>query len=312
MNDISSVFADNLKCLRLAKGYTQEQTADLLGVSPQAVSRWERSATYPDILLLPAIAELFCVTVDDLFHPRAEAYPNYAHRLLAVYESSRDREDFLRADNEFRRLLAGESVWANDLRAYGILHEIAMQDCFNRAQSMYDEAITRSEAENDSDTFRRTCLQKIHLLSNNGLDDKNLDEWGSYLAGHDDDPWAHILYLASLYYGGQYDKAHQHFRAVAERFPQTAELFVFGGNICSMIKRYDEAFLFWDKALSLDSQCRDAAYAKAHCRESLGEYAQAGELWERLADELEASGFESESRYPRAMAERCREKSGHK
>ena len=38
---MSSVFSANLRRLRQSKGYTQEQVADHLGVSPQSVSRWE-------------------------------------------------------------------------------------------------------------------------------------------------------------------------------------------------------------------------------------------------------------------------------
>lgn len=57
---------ENIKKLRQEKDLTQEQLADIFGVSPQAVSRWENGATYPDITLLPMIANYFEVTLDDL------------------------------------------------------------------------------------------------------------------------------------------------------------------------------------------------------------------------------------------------------
>jgi len=57
---------ENLKALRRAKDLTQEQLAELCGVSPQAVSRWETGAACPDIALLPELAECFGVTVDEL------------------------------------------------------------------------------------------------------------------------------------------------------------------------------------------------------------------------------------------------------
>lgn len=53
--------------LRKEKGWTQEQLAEMLNVSPQAVSKWENGNSCPDITLLPVIAKLFSVTVDDLF-----------------------------------------------------------------------------------------------------------------------------------------------------------------------------------------------------------------------------------------------------
>lgn len=55
---------DNLKQLRLKKGLTQEQLADVFGVSAQAVSRWENSTSYPDITLLPGLAIYFNTSVD--------------------------------------------------------------------------------------------------------------------------------------------------------------------------------------------------------------------------------------------------------
>ncbi len=57
---------ENLKKLRQKRELTQEQLADILGVSGQAVSRWEKGATYPDITLLPAIAGYFEVSIDEL------------------------------------------------------------------------------------------------------------------------------------------------------------------------------------------------------------------------------------------------------
>lgn len=57
----------NIKQLRQQKNMTQEQVANELGVSYQAVSKWEVGANTPDISLLPDIASLFGVTIDSLF-----------------------------------------------------------------------------------------------------------------------------------------------------------------------------------------------------------------------------------------------------
>lgn len=46
---------------------TQEELADKLGVSPQAVSKWENELSYPDIMSLPDIADIFDIPIDELF-----------------------------------------------------------------------------------------------------------------------------------------------------------------------------------------------------------------------------------------------------
>lgn len=63
---------NNIKNLRKQKKLTQEQVAEKLGISYQAVSRWENNANTPDIALLPEIASIFDVSIDTLFADNIE------------------------------------------------------------------------------------------------------------------------------------------------------------------------------------------------------------------------------------------------
>ena len=76
---------------RKEKGLTQEELAQHMGVSPQAVSKWENDQTCPDISALPKLSRLFGVTVDELLEGR-EALP--AVRVLPP-EERRDIKDML-------------------------------------------------------------------------------------------------------------------------------------------------------------------------------------------------------------------------
>ena len=58
--------------LRKEKGLTQEELASHMGVSPQAVSKWENDQTCPDISALPKLSKLLGVTVDELLEGKAE------------------------------------------------------------------------------------------------------------------------------------------------------------------------------------------------------------------------------------------------
>ena len=58
--------AENLKNLRKGRGWTQEEMAEMCQVSPQTISKWERGDNFPDITMLPALANLFETTLDAL------------------------------------------------------------------------------------------------------------------------------------------------------------------------------------------------------------------------------------------------------
>ncbi len=73
MDDIKSVVAKNITQLRLAKGMTQIDLANILNYSDKAVSKWERGESIPDVTVLMKIADIFGVTLDYLVHPHKEA-----------------------------------------------------------------------------------------------------------------------------------------------------------------------------------------------------------------------------------------------
>ena len=61
------IIADKIKEYRRAHRLTQEDFGRLLGVSAQAISKWERQTCYPDITFLPDIAELLGCELEDFF-----------------------------------------------------------------------------------------------------------------------------------------------------------------------------------------------------------------------------------------------------
>ena len=73
--------ADNVKRLREARRMTQEQLANELGVTFQAVSKWENGVTMPDVMMMPQIAQVFGITIDELYKPAVEVYKNEAEQV---------------------------------------------------------------------------------------------------------------------------------------------------------------------------------------------------------------------------------------
>ena len=70
MNDMT--LGQRIAALRRQKDMTQETLAEALGVSPQAVSKWENDVSCPDIMLLPQLAKMLGVTVDTLLSGEPE------------------------------------------------------------------------------------------------------------------------------------------------------------------------------------------------------------------------------------------------
>ena len=79
--------------LRKEKGLTQEELAQHMGISPQAVSKWENDQTCPDISALPKLARLLGVSVDELLEGK-ENLP--AVRVLPPAERKDPRDMMLR------------------------------------------------------------------------------------------------------------------------------------------------------------------------------------------------------------------------
>lgn len=74
---MKETFSNNLKQFRKQKQLSQEQLAEQLGITTQAVSKWECGLSYPDIDLLPQLADLFCVSIDTLLRGNPDgAAPN--------------------------------------------------------------------------------------------------------------------------------------------------------------------------------------------------------------------------------------------
>lgn len=61
------IVSEKIKEYRREKHLTQEELGKLLGVSAQAISKWERRECYPDITFLPDIALLLSCSVSDFF-----------------------------------------------------------------------------------------------------------------------------------------------------------------------------------------------------------------------------------------------------
>lgn len=78
------MIGERIKLLRIRKGTTQEAMASMLGVTSQAISKWENNATLPDISMLVPIADYFGVSVDYLLRESKDVKVADPEKLIEV------------------------------------------------------------------------------------------------------------------------------------------------------------------------------------------------------------------------------------
>lgn len=87
-------FSQNLKKIRKEKNITQEQLAGMLGISPQAVSKWETSETYPDAALLLPLSSALDTSLDILFGNSTCSMSDVSRRIISIIKSTPTEQRF--------------------------------------------------------------------------------------------------------------------------------------------------------------------------------------------------------------------------
>lgn len=107
---------EQITFLRKQKGLTQDELAKYLGVTNQAVSKWENGQCCPDIQLLPELAKLFEVSVDELLG----------------YKETKGLGDICLNLKDYFVSLPEKEAFENAYRLAALLHEIAVTDGYKK------------------------------------------------------------------------------------------------------------------------------------------------------------------------------------
>lgn len=168
---------EKLKSLRKKHDLTQEQLAERLGVSFQAISKWETNAAVPDISMFPVLANFYRVTTDELLgvditlaDKKITQYENDVYDLLSGWK--------LAEAVETARKACGEFPGSDNLR-YLLAHTLEQaQNNIRTKEENISEAIEILEEilETSRDTdLREVCLSTLVRMSHySGNDEKAL------------------------------------------------------------------------------------------------------------------------------------------
>ena len=179
-------FSENLKNLRLSKKYTQEQVAEFLNCSVQAVSRWECGNTLPDIMTLPSLARLYSTTVDSLLgadfeKSKAELENYYKKRQEYTHNGQSDKA------YELTKQMYEKYPSESNVQLFMVVDSYNMRNCLDDEQAkkqVLKDAIKYAKRHLEiTDDIERKCKYIIYIAySYNELGDfDNAVEWAKKL-----------------------------------------------------------------------------------------------------------------------------------
>ena len=128
---------DCIKDLRRQRNLTQEQIAEAFGVSCQAISKWETGTSYPDISLLPIIADYFSVSVDYLLGHDTSKQEEAIKQVCDHADTLFEADDYVRAIPLLREMLVKHP--GNEKLMYKLAW--ALSGTLRESPDNYEEAI---------------------------------------------------------------------------------------------------------------------------------------------------------------------------
>ncbi len=333
-----------IRQLRFKAGLTQEQLAEKLGIGAQAVSKWENAAAMPDITTLPLLAEIFGVSIDDLFDLSSEQRLNRIENRLDT-EEDLPQDVFMEYEEFLKGQLAAEQ---NKKRATGLIAYLywhRMNSYARKASRYAREAVQAAPNEKDCQwilqkaeghaiwdwnlanhgkgiEFYRELVEKnpqarlpyLYLLDNL-LADHRAEDAEKYLARYaalpDVSPIHVEIYRAYIALA-RFDEptADSIIKALGEKYPDD---FVYLFETAQYYARkcdYDKAIALYERSFALETRrprFQDELMAIADIYEIRGDYRKAAETWGRIIKLLEEEwGLTEEVELQQARREKAR------
>ncbi len=302
----------NIKGLRLAASMTQEQLAQKLGVSPQAVSKWESGNNMPDILLLPELSVLFGVSIDSLFDMTDDSRMERINNMLDGVRFL-SKEDFRNAESYLKDCREKESTTGEATLLLAELYNKRANEYHELAAPLARKALEllpgRKAAHNAVFDAENGAYQDWNYTNHHSL----IDFYKKVIREHPEDIrnyfWLLDLLIADGRTGEARDyaekmKALEHsyhyemymgkickeecdlpaaldwWKKMTEHSPEKWVVWAEYGCCMARLCRYEEAILAYKKAMSMRPKPRftDCEEAVAHIYEIQGNYRGAIEM----------------------------------
>ena len=297
---------EKIRTLRQESHLTQDALASQLGVSAQAVSKWEKNITAPDISLLPEIAEVFAVTTDELLsagrHKTNSGYKHYRNRLLAIYEEGGSDQDFQKAAKAYEDVILHGDPDTDDYLMYGYLYNCRVRRDIDMAMRYYEKALEHGEDSRDWSWFK--AHQQITLLQcMMGQGDQAVARWKGWYQEEPENVQACLSVILALYHANRAEEALPYLDKAEQLAPNDPAVLYAIGDVLGGehgLGRYQEAMTYWDRAFALNNDYADVLFSKAAAYEQLGDFAAAVEEYRKICQWLSEKGYDAgvETQFP--------------
>lgn len=170
-------FAENLKMLRKQAGMSQEQLAEKIGVSRQAVTKWETGAGIPDIENIMAISTLFDISIDDLLSNESGSKKlpetDYLYESVTEYDIDESKRYDMKLGGAKRLVLVGDegekirvSLGSNTFSALQNDFKVKIDDIRKRIDIDIKRrnGVTEATAKNEVDIFVQIPVQYVDKI----------------------------------------------------------------------------------------------------------------------------------------------------
>ncbi len=333
-----------IRQLRFKAGLTQEQLAEKLSIAPQSVSKWENGAAMPDITFLPLLAEIFGVTIDDLFDLTAEQRLNRMENRMDT-EEELPPDVFLEYEELLKSMLTSEPHKKRALNLIAYLYWHRMNACAGKVRRYAKEAIRLSPGEKESQwmlnmaeghaiwdwnlanharaiSFYRELVEEnptlplpyLYLLDNL-IADHRADEAEKYLnrlcALEGFSPILGEVYRAHIALA-RFDetKADQIMEGLLASYPEDSACLFEAAQYYAQKCDYQRAIACYEQSFSKDKRFprfQDDLMGIAVIYEIMGEYRQAAETYDRIIALLRDEwGMTEENELKTAQREKAR------
>ena len=273
-------FGGKIKTLRLSKSMTQEQLAQRLRVSPQAVSKWENGVTLPDIQLLPELSILLGTSIDALFSmtddKRMERIDNmlWDQRFLSREEFETEerflKDKCLEPDAQARATLLLAELYCKRAREYRELASPLARKAIGLLPE-YDKAAHTALFEAEGGVFPDWNAVNHH---------RTIEFYKDFIARHPSQRRAYFWLLDLLIDDGRCPEARKYLEKM-NRLGESYHSDLYLGMILEKEGKPEEAAACWERMTQKDPDNWQSWFARADRLAKRCAYPEAVALYEK-------------------------------